>query len=244
MAKTLLNAVNDTLKRLAYIKGNSGELSSLTDSQRQVMIDLAVASWNETIIDLYDVSELQFPNEMATATITLVTSTRAYVLPSDLTFIRFPLINTTNGYTIEAYPGGWEQMRRDQLQPSNYTGRPNYGVVRPSDGYLYLDRIPQSADNGLAYTLTYDKSLLMAVAADTVPFNNDIYTALIPAVVEKIKMERDEQNDTKYAVSAKKYRTSLGKAASMLMQQQPKTSYAARRYGANMIPNPSDPLEG
>lgn len=225
MTKTLLDGVNDVLRRRGEIKSNSGELASLTDSQRQTSIDLAIQAWNESVIDLYDISEMQMPNEMATSNIMLITSTRAYTLPTDLVMIRYPLIQETNGYTIYEYGGGWDQMRRDQLQPSNYTGRPSLGCIRPSDGKLYLDRTPTSVDNGLQYTLTYDKSLIMSLAADTFPFNDEVYYMMVATVAEKLKMETANQNDTKYLVSEKKYQQALGKAAGLLSKKPQRSSW-------------------
>jgi len=240
MSRTLLQGVNEVLKRLGDIKSNSGELSSLTDSQRQVQIDLAVQVWNEVILDLYDSCEEQLPKEMSTSTITLATGDRDYSLPTDMTYIRWPLKNDSNGYLIQEYPGGWQQMLLDQLQPANFTGRPFYGCIRPSDGLLYLDRIPTAADNGLAYTLYYDKSLIMSSAASVYPFSDDVFTELVPAVAEKIKMERDNQSDAKYSVSEKKYSKSMGKAAAKVSMNVARNYYSPDRgYG-----NTSDPMDG
>lgn len=235
MAKTLLNGVNDVLKRLGHIKGNSGELASLTDSQRQVVIDLAIQSWNELLVDLYDSAEIPFPNEVATSNITLATSDRDYVLPSDMVYIRWPLINTTYGYEIFEYPGGWDQMRKDQTIPDNYTGRPQYAVIRPTDGYLYLEKIPTSAENGLVYALAYDKSLLMDAAADTFPCIDDVYQMLIPCATELVK--RDQEKSFDEAI----YRRRLGQAATLLTKRQQRTSWSPQRLGAHVTN--SDPLE-
>lgn len=235
MAKTLLNGVNDVLKRMGAIKGNSGELSSLSDPQRQVLVDLAVACWNEVIIDLFESSEMTMPQEMGTSTLTLVTGDRDYSLPSDLVFIKWPLKNDSNGYRIEEYPGGWDQIRKDQLQPNTFTGRPFYAVVRPSDGLLYLDRIPTADDNGLQYTIEYDKSLIKSLATDTFPFSDDVYSMLVPAVVEQIKSERDAQSDVRYTISNGKRRKYIARASAMLSLQKQRTNYLPQQqysYGS------------
>lgn len=237
--KTLLNGVNDVLKRFGVIKGNSGELTSLSDPQRQVLIDLAIQCWNETIIDLYDSSEMQFPNEMGIATITLAAGDRDYAPPSDLITLRFPLKNESNGNLIEEYDGGYAGIFRDQLIPANYTGKPYYAAIRPSDGYIYLDRIPQADDAGAVYTYLYDKSLLLSTASQLFPFSDDIYHSLISAVAEKTKMDRDEQSDARYGVSLSKYKKSISLAAGMLRMVPPSTSYGINRYHGQS----SDPLE-
>lgn len=238
MAKTLLQGVNDVLKRLGVIKGNSGELSSLTDSQRQVLVDLAVNCWNEVVIELYEASDLSMPKEVGSTTITLATGDRNYTLPSDLVYIKWPLINASNGYLIQEYPGGWDQIQNDQLQPANFTGRPFYATIRPTDGLLYMDRIPTPADDGLQFTLEYDKSLIKTLASDTFAFNDDVYHILIPAVAEKIKMERDEQSDSRFVVSLKKYQHSLGIAAGMISLNKQRNNWLPIAYNVC-----SDPME-
>ena len=42
MTKTLLNGVNDLLKRVKVIAGDTGTLSTLTDSAKQAYIDTAI----------------------------------------------------------------------------------------------------------------------------------------------------------------------------------------------------------
>lgn len=239
MSKTLLNAVNDTLKRMGSIKGNSGELVSLADSQRQVLIDLAVSCINETVLDIYMASDRPMPNEVGTTNITLVAGDRDYTLPTDMVAIRWPLINESNGYAISEYPSGWEGLVNDQLQPSNFIGRPTYGVIRPTDGLLYLDMVPTSADNGLQYKLYYDKSQIKSLAADTMPFSDDTYLFFIPAVVEKVKMERDEQSDAKFLVSNKKYQSLIARCAKLVTMSHERTSWLPT--GANLFS--SDPME-
>ena len=236
MSKTLLQATNDVLKRIGAIKGNSGELASLTDSQRQIYIDICVQCWNEVIIDLFESSESSMPLEVGSTTITLSTGDRDYTLPTDLVYIKWPLRNTSNGYLIHEYPGGFNGMLDDQLQPSTFTGRPMYGVIRPTDGQLYLDRSPTSNDNGLQYTLYYDKSLIKSLASDTMPFSDDVYTILIPAVSEKIKMERDGQKAEAYVVSEKKYKKYIGRAARMLSMNKQRTSYLRQEHYNNCDP--------
>ncbi len=239
MAKTLLDGVNEVLKRLGDIKSNSGVLSSLTDSQRQVRIDLCVQLWNEVISELYDASEQQFPKEMATATITLATGDRDYALPADLVYIRWPLKNDSNGYLISEYGGGWEQLILDQLQPANFIGRPFYGVIRPSDGLLYLDRIPTAQDNGLQYTLYYDKDIILDSATDAFPFADSVFIDLVPAVAEKMKMELDDQSDARYMTSLSKYTKSIARAAGKISMSLPRKDYSPdRTYDGNL----SDPM--
>jgi len=228
--KTLLNGVNEVLKRYGAIKSNSGELGSLTDSQRQVLIDLAVMSWNEVVIELYNYCSMAHPNELGISSITLATNDRDYALPSNLVKMRWPLKNETTGDLIHEYKGGYVRMFMDQLQPNNYSGKPNYGCIRPSDGQLYLDMKPTSAENGAVYALIYDKALSVSVAADTFPFHDDVFNVLIGAVSEKMKEGTDEQSDARYAVSSSKYKKILSTAASLITMAQPQDSYYEPRF--------------
>lgn len=225
MAKTLLDGVNDALKRMGVIKGNSGSLVSLNDTQRQVVIDLAVAMWNEVIIDLYDSSEKPLPNEITAGTITLIAGQRHYDLPSNFLKIRWPMFNLTYNSKIYEYPGHWEKLFEDEIIAEIEDGLPLYAVVRPIDSKLYLDRTPRTEDAGRVYTFYYDKETLMSAATDLMPFNDTVYTLLIPAVVEKLKQARDDQNLTNFRVSMAKYDMAMGHAARMLTTERQKGSY-------------------
>lgn len=232
--KTLLNGVNDVMKRLGFIKGNSGELASLTDSQRQTTIDLVVQAWNELLIDLYDSAEIPLPNEVGTNTITLATDDRDYALQSDVVQLRWPLVNTITGHEIHKYPGGWDQLRKDQTIPANYTGLASYAVIDPIDGELYLDRIPTASENGDVYTYYYDKSLLISTAAATFPFTDTVYQTLLVPCAELVKREKKNSFD------GPMYAKRLGTAAGLLTQEQQRESWAPIRSGSV---NTSDPME-
>jgi hypothetical protein len=221
MAKTLLQSINEILKRTSDIAGDAGALSSLTDSPRQVIIDLAVQVVNEGIDELYSTSSIAMPNEQAQSTITLVTATRAYALASDLVQLRWPFIDKTNNQYLTEYPGGYAAMLvADPEQDDD--GLPHYGAIRPTDGFLHLDRAPNSEDNGKVYTYQYDKNLALTVAASTVPFNDAIFRAMVPVWVQLFKRERKNQFDTEL------YRLNLGRASALLSQKQARDSYNPR----------------
>ena len=113
-SKTLLDGVNEVLKKVHIIQGDSGALTSLTDSGRQVYVDLAVQVWNEMIDDLYATSDMAYPQEIAQSTITLATSDRSYALAADVNQLRFPFKDETNRQYIHEYPGGYMRMISDQ----------------------------------------------------------------------------------------------------------------------------------
>jgi hypothetical protein len=221
MAKTLLNAVNETLKRVNEIAGDAGLLTTLTDSARQHPVDIAVQVVNEGVIDLYSVSQIAQPNEQAQSTITLVTSTRAYALASDLVALRWPFIDKTNNQYLTEYPGGYNAMLVGDPEQDD-TGLPYYAAIRPTDGYLHLDRAPTSVENGRIYTYQYDKSLIMTAAASTVPFTDEVFTMMVPVWTQLWKREmRNEFDDGLYMKN-------LGVASKLLTRVQPITSYSPR----------------
>jgi hypothetical protein len=221
MAKTLLNAVNETLKRVNEIAGDAGLLTTLTDSARQHPVDIAVQVVNEGVIDLYSVSQIAQPNEQAESTVTLVTSTRAYALASDLVALRWPFIDKTNNQYLTQYPGGYNAMLVGDSEQDD-TGLPHFAAIRPTDGYLHLDRAPTSVENGRIYTYQYDKSLIMSAAASTVPFTDEVFTMMVPVWTQLWKREmRNEFDDGLYMKN-------LGVASKLLTRVQPITSYSPR----------------
>ena len=227
MAKTLLNGVNELLKRASIIQGDSGSLTTLTDSGRQVHIDVAVQVWNEAIEDLYETANMSKPNAIVEDTITLTTSTRNYTLASDLNELYYPLIDETNGNYITEYPGGYEQLIIDQPIQANYTGVPQMGCIRPTDGAFYLNTTPTSNENGLIYKYRYLSDFSVSTAAATFPFKDTVFRALVPAVTELWNRSRKNSFD------APQYKKSIGTAARYLNQVSYRDSWTPARYIRN-----------
>ncbi len=210
---TLLQGVNAVGKRARFLD-NATELSSLTDTPKQLYIDQSIQVWNEAIVDLFDAVPESKPEELATANLTLVTSDRDYALASDVVKLIWPLHDTTNGRFIYEWRDGYVNLEQMQLNPASQNGLPLYAAIRPTDGELYLDRIPSADENGLVYVYYYDKDILMSVAADTFPFNDTVYNMLIPAVSEKLKLEKDNK------IVGELWQKQMGLAARHLSQMQ------------------------
>lgn len=221
MPRTLLQAVNEIFRRTSLVAGDAAALTSLTDSPRQVAIDQAVQVVNEGIEELYTTAEMALPNEQAESAITLVAGTRAYTLASDLIQLHWPIRDTTNRQFILEFPGGYDAMLSLDIEQDD-TGLPHFAVIRPTDGKLHLDRTPTSAEAGRVYTYQYDKSLALVSASDTVPFNDAVFRAMVPAWVQLFKRERRNEFDGDL------YRLNLGRASRLLTQKQMRTSYNPR----------------
>lgn len=226
MAKTLLNAVNETLKRVKVITSN-GELTTLTNTGKQPYIDIAIQVINETIDQLFrDIKEPR-PNILTEATITLATDDRDYDLATDLTLLHYPLLDRTNGQYITEYPGGYMALSQDQSQPANYTGLPMMAAIRPTDGQLYLDRIPTSNENGNIYTYQYSKDTELSILTDEVPFTDVIFRALIPAFSEKWKLENKKE------FNGGVFKRAIGTAAGYLRKTPQNSSWTPQGVGSN-----------
>lgn len=219
---SLLNGVNEVMKRVKLIQGDSGELVTLTDSPRQVWIDQFVQIWNEVMEELYSVSDKPMPQELAEDTITLVTDDRDYVL-STFNTLHWPFVDETNGRYI--YETNYDSIWRSQPIPADWTGLPARGAIRETDGQLYLDRIPTSQENGLVYKYRYDKDISMSVAADIFPFKGEVFRALIPVVAEIFKAEN--RKDALISLSS-----NIGRAARLLSNVKQRTSYGKSVYGS------------
>lgn len=232
MTKTLLDGVNDVLRRMKFISGDAGALTSLTDSARQPEIDAAVNAWNDVVEDLFSTTNRPFPKDVGLESITLVAGQREYSLPSDLVQIRWPLKQETDGHYIYEYEGGYEQMRRDQPQPGNFVGRPYRAAINPVTGGLYMEYAPQASENGDVYTLLFDKDISVSSATDVFPFIDVVYRRLVPGVCEIWRYYmRNEYSDATY-------RKSLSQASRYLTKQQPKTSYLPSRKNRGAVADP------
>jgi hypothetical protein len=227
MAYTLLQAVNLAMKQVKFIGGDSEALTSLTDTARQPAVDEIVRLWNEVISDLYTRTGVAMPTISKATNVTLATGTRVINLPADFEQIIWPLRDTTTGNQIWAYPGGYEQMLSDQLQPGSYTGLPYNAAIATDSGLatadnlacLYLERAPTSAENGRTYICRYMRRVTLASVSDTFPCSDGAVNALVPAVAELYKRSRQGEFDTGY------YNKAIALAASLMSRRQPRDSW-------------------
>lgn len=219
--KTLLNGINEVLKRVSVIGGDANALTSLTDPARQPSIDIAVQVINEGIDSLYAASPVPHPNEQKEGTITLVAGTRFYALASDLVQLRWPFIDKTNTQWLYEYPGGYNAMLQGDPEQDD-TGLPVYGAIRATDGKLHLDRTPTSVEAGRVYTYQYDRDTVLTAAGDAMPFSDAVFRSMVPIWVQLWKRERQNQFDGEL------FRISIGQAVGFLTQRQPRTHYSPR----------------
>jgi hypothetical protein len=226
LSTTLLTAVNDILKRASIIAGDSSALTSLTDAARQVDIDISVQVINEANIALYADAKRTPPSGQSSSTITLVTNTRNYTLASDIVRLHntdgILAVDKTNTQFIYEYDGGYDRLLQDIDPEVDDTGTPLYGVIRPTDGALYVYPTPDSTVNGNVYTYQYDKSLIMSTYTDTFPFSDDCYSMMRPCYFQLWKRQRRNEFDGDL------FKAAIGTAAKLLPQLPQRTDYFPR----------------
>lgn len=233
MARTLLEGVNAVLKK-ARVLDAQGELSSLTDSARQMFIDTAIQALNEVVDDLYTGPGLSKPKQTKARTLTLVSGVNEYSLPSTLDRLRteFNLIDETNNHVIYLLEeGGYWHMISGDLQQDD-TGLPHQAAISPVNGRLRMDRTPTASEDGRQYRYRYDADLELETATDTFPFSNLVFRAMVPAAAELWKLH----NEQDFAQGL--FDASLARAKRALRMVPERNSYRPRRGGVNI----TDPL--
>lgn len=229
MTITFLQAINATLKRTRVIQGDAGELTTFTDSGRQVQVDLAIQVWQEAAHELFGLGLL--PNEAATATIGLVTAQREYSMPSDFERIAGEsreervFRGATTNLILTEYPGGYARMLVDQPNATDFTGDPLHWAISPVDGTkIRFDREPTADQNGDTYNMLYEKriALTATMATETLPFSDTVADALVPVVAEGWNRIQKKEFDSGL------FRTSISRAARMVTRNQPRVRYGFR----------------
>ncbi len=235
MAYTLMDGVNRLLKRVGVIQGDIGDLSSFTDSARQVDIDVAIQSFNEMIHEYY-VRDM-FDGEVAEGTITLVTATtsatdalapREYALATD--FERMTgdrdqriLRNEANNFVVKEHKGGYVQLKADQIDPADFNGQPTSWVINPIRGVLEVNTNPQAGESGDVYKYLYDKRIALTATSDTFPFTDTVFDAIMPATAQLWKRDRRKEFDSAI------FNQSFNRGLAYLSQTQTKKRYGVRR---------------
>lgn len=230
---TLLEGVNAVLKKVDVLD-DGGELTTLTDSARQSYVDMAIQSLNETIDHLYSLIEKPKPKVLGEETITLATGDRDYALDSTLVILRrdYHLIDETNNHIISILgEDGYRQIIHGDIEQDD-TGLPSAAAIRPTDGQLYMDRIPTANENGRVYKYRFEKDLELTDAADVFPFTNAVYRAVIPAAAELWKFYRHHE------LNQGMFSASLARAARFLLTLPAKDSWMPGSSGRNI----TDPL--
>lgn len=233
--QTLLDAVNKVLKRVHVIQGDSGALTSFTDSSKQSDIDVAIQVWGEITHEAY--SRGAFSSQIEEGSITLVTSTstatdyvapREYALATD--FEKFTgtsqtriLRNQSVPHVLTEYPGGFDQMKADQALATISTSRPLRYVINPIRNAIEIDANPPSSDTGHVYKYLYAKRINLTATSDTFPYSDTVVDSFVPAVAQLWKRDRQQSFDPGI------FNASFGRGLDYLTQTQSSDRYGTRR---------------
>ena len=218
---TLLDVVNDVLRRARVIDSVDEVLTSLTDDPLQVDIDMVVDATNDVIREVYQICEFT-PFETKEGSITLVLDQREYDLPTDIvTMESEKLVYQDDGSYMLPYPGGYSKMFDDQTIPDNYEGDPNYWAINPVNGKIRVDMKPQAEQVGQEFKFLYAADVHKTLAADTFPFSDSVVRRLIPAITETYN--RDSNGDRMF--DPVKRLTSIGEAVRALTHNPKKSHY-------------------
>lgn len=221
MAKTLLNATNEVLTRVGVIAGDSGVLTTLTDSARQPFVDVAVQVINEGLDELYTTAREPKPKEQKEGRIVLVTDVKEYALPDDLVQIRWPLVDRTNNQFITQAAGGYNQMLLDDIEQDDI-GLPMVGSISPITGDLFLDRLPTATENGNIYFMQYHRDLVLTAAGAKFPFTDIVFRAMVPVWVQMWKREKRNEFDGDL------FKHDLGRASRVLSKIEQREDYSPK----------------
>ncbi len=155
------------------IRGDTDAPTSLTDLQHGATINIAAIAIQDELNDIVSDNLIAYEHD-GTGSITTVSGTRSYSMPSD--FVRFfgnpSLYESGGNIRYYEFPGGEQNLSQ------MYT---DYKTAQSTPQYWYFDLtttkkiafwpVPQEAVN---YTFDYERDVSVSSAADTLPFHNEM----------------------------------------------------------------------
>ena len=188
---TLLDAVNNTMRRATLIDSVDEVLTDLTEDALQIDIDMTIDAINDVIREVYSVCDL-LPWQTSTGTITLVDGQKEYAGPANfMAMSSTRLQRLDEGMFIDPYKGGYGQMFHDQTDPGQYLGQPTEWAINPVTDAIRLNTTPTASEVGHVYSFLYSGEIYMSTAAQEFPFNDSVTHALQPAFVEAYRQMSD-----------------------------------------------------
>jgi hypothetical protein len=239
MAIVFLDVVNETLKRVGAIQGDTGNLVTATvtgtatgafdvepfeRSAIQRQVDVCIQLWREGIHELY-VHGL-FAREAASATFTFASDTREYTLPNDFERIAGDgyVRGATTGLVLTPYPGGYAKMLADQPRASDWVGDPGHFAFSPATDTIRFDRTFATQQAGHVYNMLYERSInfTSTMATAELPFSDTVSYDMVPTVAEFMKRWFKQEFDDAG------YRQSLVRSLQTASKKQPMHRYGRR----------------
>lgn len=192
-----LTGLNRLLRTVQIISGDDDDITTFDDTQHAADIELAQIAIQDELSDL--VANKFIDYEKATATISLVTSTRTYALETD--FVRFygrkpSFYDATQNVRHYEYIGGEDCLRDTDYQYKTTEGAPWawYWDSTTSKKVAFYS-VPDSVYNGRSLSYDYEKSVAVTLATDTLPFHNDeAAQAFISCAARRFKLMDESLN--------------------------------------------------
>lgn len=170
---TFLECITRILRTNGFLRGDTDAPTSFSDTNHNASIQTAQIAVQDELTAL--TAERLVPYEKTSSTITLANGTRTYALAADfIGFYGHPhFYDSTANRLIPEWPGGQESLQVSDFQYLTRTGTPNWWYWEPTTtkkvGFYH---VPDSTFDGRSLTYHYEKSVLVTVAADTMPFHN------------------------------------------------------------------------
>lgn len=230
MAYSFLTAVNNSLKRVGVIQGSTGSLTSFTNSAFQVDIDVMIMSWNETLQEIAALPIL-VPGFADQGTYNLVLGQKEYALPVGASGAQLETVklitNVTFRWALDEYEGGYDQMVRDQPDPSLFQGNPMKWCINPGNNKIRYDFTPNSqVFFGGAVKHNIDGAIRISLQnpADTFTVSDTVVDQLVRPVAMVFARERKKGDWSREA-----FLSALTTAVSYAGKQQPRSQYGVVR---------------
>jgi hypothetical protein len=161
----------------AIIRGDTDPVSSFSDVAHNASLNIGIVAIQNELTRL--IAKRLIPKERNTSgSITFATNTRTYDLATD--FVRFygvpHFYNVAQNRQIYEYAGGLPKIQVEIFNYDTQYGQPNWWYWEPVDSTnkkVGFFLVPSSTENGQVWTYDYEQSVMVTVAADSLPFHND-----------------------------------------------------------------------
>lgn len=176
---TYLETVNRVLRDESVIHGDDDDITSFSDTQHAAAVNLAKRAVKKELVSLVAGDYLLL--EEVVGSVTLVTDTRQYALPSD--FIQFvdpdPVLVEldSSGLGSNYIPmTSEEELRKTVITYKTDKGNPYvfYFTKFGSTKAIGFHNVPNVGSNDVVMQFHYEKSVIPSLEADTLPFTNDM----------------------------------------------------------------------
>ena len=175
-----LDTVNRVLRTNGLLADDDDDITSFGDTQHKGTIQLAKIAIQSSITEL--TADRILPAEEADDTITYVSGTRVYNLATDYVrmidenpfFLEIDGSGLSQNQTVNHYPGGESQLRRDILDYRDQPGKPRWFYFpKNTTKQVAFYQVPDASSDGLIQRYTYEKSIYPQTEGDTMPFSTD-----------------------------------------------------------------------